>query len=217
MQATAAELAAAGFESNDELNAFRYTDFAFRAFIEAARGERYFADTLFVFIGDHGIGGDAGTRFPRAWTEQGLTAFHTPLLFYAPGMLEPRRISSVASMVDVLPTIAGIAGIPYRNSSLGRDLLRQEAIDGGRSNVAFIIDHHNQTVGVRRGPWYATRRLSGGQARHDWADPQRPQAEAADPVAAGENAVWIEAMYETSRYLLFNNRKPAPNDAVGKP
>jgi hypothetical protein len=216
-QATAAELAAAGFESNDELNAFRYTDFAFRAFIEAARGERYFADTLFVFIGDHGIGGDAGTRFPRAWTEQGLTAFHTPLLFYAPGMLEPRRISSVASMVDVLPTIAGIAGIPYRNSSLGRDLLRQEAIDGGRSNVAFIIDHHNQTVGVRRGPWYATRRLSGGQARHDWADPQRPQAEAADPVAAGENAVWIEAMYETSRYLLFNNRKPAPNDAVGKP
>lgn len=218
LQVSPAELAAAGFESNDELNAFRYTDFAFRTFIEAARRERYFADTLFVFIGDHGIGGDAGSRFPRSWTEQGLTAFHTPLLFYAPGMLEPRRISSVASMVDVLPTIAGIAGIPYHNGSLGRDLLRQEAIDGGASNVAFIIDHHNQTVGVRRGPWYTTRRLSGGTARNDWADWRIPAPPSdAPPALAAENAIWVEAMHETARYLLFHNRKPVRSETSAKP
>jgi hypothetical protein len=70
---------------------------------------------------------------------------------------------------------------------------------------------------VRRGAWYATRRLSGGNARHDWADPQLPLAGAADPAAAEENAQWIEAMYETSRYLLFNNRKPASSDAAAKP
>jgi hypothetical protein len=216
IEASPAELAAAGFESNEELNAFRYTDFSFRAFIEAARKERYFADTLFVFIGDHGIGGNAGSRFPRSWTEQGLTAFHTPLLFYAPGLLEPRRISSVASMVDVLPTIAGIAGISYRNGSLGRDLLRQEQIDGGASNVAFIIDHHNQTVGVRRGLWYATRRFAGGAARHDWADWRHPAPSLSlvpPPALAEENETWIDALQQTSRYLLFHNRKPARGDA----
>ena len=36
-------------------------------------------------------------------------------------------------MVDVLPTIAGLAGIAYRNHALGRDLLRQQAIDGGQA------------------------------------------------------------------------------------
>ncbi len=43
-------------------------------------------------------------------------------------------------MVDVLPTIAGLAGISYQNTTMGRDLVRQEEIDQGRSNAAFIVD-----------------------------------------------------------------------------
>ena len=49
-----------GFQSNDELNAFRYTDFSFQTFIEAAKKEKYFNNTIFVFVGDHGIRGNAG-------------------------------------------------------------------------------------------------------------------------------------------------------------
>jgi len=43
-----------GFESNAELNAFRYTDFSFETFIEAAKKEKYFNNTIFVFVGDNG-------------------------------------------------------------------------------------------------------------------------------------------------------------------
>jgi phosphoglycerol transferase MdoB-like AlkP superfamily enzyme len=32
--------------------------------MEAAAKEAYFKNTLFVFIGDHGIRGDAGTNVP---------------------------------------------------------------------------------------------------------------------------------------------------------
>ncbi|MEJ0079492.1 MAG: sulfatase-like hydrolase/transferase [Puia sp.] len=42
-------LKAYGFESNDEMNAFRYTDFSFRKFIEAAGKENYFPNTIFIF------------------------------------------------------------------------------------------------------------------------------------------------------------------------
>jgi arylsulfatase A-like enzyme len=58
--------------------------------MEAAKKEKYFDNTLFVFIGDHGIRGDAGTMLPNVFTSQGLTNMHVPLLFYAPKILTPK-------------------------------------------------------------------------------------------------------------------------------
>lgn len=212
-----AELKRAGFESIEELNAFRYTDFAFRKFIEAARKEKYFERTIFVFIGDHGIGGNAGTMFPPAWTEQNLTCYHVPLLVYAPAMLAPRRISSVASMVDVLPTIAGLAGISYRNNGFGRDLLRQEEIDGGRSNAAFVIDQGSRSIGVIRGSYFGQHRREGGRAELVWADFSAPPPAAPPPAGAvADYQALARGFYETARYLLRHNRKP-PHPASSEP
>jgi len=201
-------LAENGFESNDELNAFRYTDFALRKFMEAARSSPYYADTLFVFVGDHGIGGDAGTMFPAAWTEKSLTSFHVPLLFYAPGFLKPQRIHSVASMVDLLPTVAGIVNLPYRNSGLGRDLLLQEQLDGGRSNVAFIIDHNNKSLGVVNDSRYTIRRLGESGYESAWADFAVSQGLDSGRITPAAHPGLIEGFFETSRYLLLTNKKP---------
>ena len=91
-----------GFESNAELNAFRFTDFSFKTFIETAKKEPYFKNTIFVFVGDHGIRGDAGNMFPKAWEEDGLTTQHVPLLFYAPELLAPQRIDKTCSQIDLI-------------------------------------------------------------------------------------------------------------------
>lgn len=208
------DLQAAGYESLAELNAFRYADFALEKFMTAAKASPYFDNTLFVFIGDHGIGGDAGGMFPPAWTEQHLTRYHVPLLFYAPKLLPARRIHSVASMVDVLPTIAGLAQISYRNNALGRDLLRQEQLDGGASNVAFIIDHNDRTVGVVRQQRYG-REQAGGRHEVVWADFAMPAPAA--PLAPADREEFrtvAQAFYETARYLLLNNQKVAAPRAV---
>lgn len=205
-----------GFESLAELNAFRYTDYAFKKFFEVARQSAYFEDTIFVFLGDHGIGGDAGDRFPPAWTENHLTRYHVPLLFYAPKWLPPRRIHSVASMVDVLPTLAGMAGIPYRHAGMGRDLLRQEAGDGGASNIAFIIDHNDRTLGIVKRPYYGVEQIGGGRHELVWADFTLARPEGAPPdEARAEYKTWADAFYETARHMLMNNPKPAgPGSAV---
>ncbi|MBI5690141.1 MAG: LTA synthase family protein [Verrucomicrobia bacterium] len=203
----AEQLRRGGFESNEELNAFRYTDFTFRKFMEAARQAPYFERTIFVFIGDHGIGGDAGTMFPPAWTRQNLTCYHVPLLFYAPGWLAPRRIGAVASQIDLLPTLAGIVGLPYRNSGLGRDLLRQQALDGGRSNAAFIIDHNTKSVGVVHGSYFLNHRREGGREELVWSDFTAPPPSGAPP-AADEHRALALGFFETARYLLRHNAKP---------
>jgi hypothetical protein len=206
-----AALKGSGFESLEELNAFRYTDFAFRKFIEAARKEKYFERTIFVFIGDHGIGGNAGRMFPPAWTEQNLTCYHVPLLVYAPALLAPRRISSVASMVDVLPTIAGLAGIAYRNNGFGRDLLRQQEIDGGRSNAAFVIDQGSRSIGVVRESYFGQHHRESGRAELVWADFNAPPPAAPPPAGAeADYRAQAQGFYETARFLLRHNRKPPP-------
>ncbi|MDE3247490.1 MAG: sulfatase-like hydrolase/transferase [Bacteroidota bacterium] len=197
-----------GFENNDELNAFRFTDFCFQSYIEAARKQAYFNNTIFVFIGDHGISGNAGKMFPPAWSDDGLTRNHVPLLFYAPGRIAPQRLHCVASQLDVLPTLAGIAHQSYHNSAMGRDLLQQYRADSGRSNLAFIYDANNRDVGVINGDWYYTRNQQGSQEKLRWADfeSEEPASVNRDSLL-GVNRRYTTALYETARYLLLNNKK----------
>jgi phosphoglycerol transferase MdoB-like AlkP superfamily enzyme len=196
-----------GFDGNDELNAFRYTDFSFQKFIEAAKKEKYFDNTIFMFIGDHGIDGDAGTMFPRSWTDDRLTSYHVPLLFYSPKLLKPQRLHCVASQTDILPTLAGIAAISYRNTTLGRDLLLQLQKDSGRSNIAFITNPDNKEIGVINGSWYYTCNQQGNREKMVWADFTTPENATGKDSLLRLNRQYAFGFFETARYMLLNNKK----------
>ena len=129
-----AELKAQGFISIEEYRAFAYLDWCIGQFMQQARKEKYFENTVFAFIGDHGIIGPTGPHMPRAWLDLSITQGHTPFLIYSPGRVAPRRIDTWAQQVDVMPTLASIVGIGYRNTTLGRDLLDPQ-FDASR--VAF--------------------------------------------------------------------------------
>jgi len=206
------ELRRGGFESNDEMNAFRYTDFVYRTFVEAAARESYFDNTLFLFVGDHGIPGDASTLFPRAWTDQRLTAEHVPLLIYAPKLLPPARISGECSQLDVLPTLAGLCGLTYHNTTLGRDLLDPASSRG--KELAFIYDPDQFYIGVIRGDYFFRRQLKTGKEEMVSVVGNAPTPEAVlrGPEKA-ELSRLSEAMYEASRYMLLKNKKEAASGA----
>ncbi len=196
-----------GFQSNEELNAFRYADFGYRKFMEAAARSDYFENTIFAFVGDHGIGGDAGSMFPHSWTDNGLTAYHVPLLFYSPKYLKPQRLHHVASQVDVLPTIAGLANIGYTNNTFGKDLMADTL--PGKDHIAFIIDHNNNDIGVLKGNYYYSREPSGEKEDLVWADFARDDpGEALDTIKAKYRDYTI-AFSETAKYLLLHNKKKA--------
>jgi phosphoglycerol transferase MdoB-like AlkP superfamily enzyme len=190
-----------GFATLDEYNAFRYTDFAFKKFMDAASKEKYFQNTLFVFIGDHGIRGDAGTKFPRSWTEQGLTTVHVPLLFYYPKQLKPSVSKISASQVDVLPTIAGILGSSYTNTTMGIDLLSQR-----QNKVAFIFDPDIKQIGVVDSKYYYNYKLGSSQESISFLESD--SSIKADKSLLNHYRNITNAFYETSRYLLLNNKKP---------
>jgi hypothetical protein len=108
--------------------------------------------------------------------------------------------------VDILPTVAGLANIPYRNHTLGRDLLWQQQQDGGASNAAFIIDRHDKWIGLVKRQHFGRQRLDGTLPEVVWADFSAP-AGSAPP--RDDHATQARAFYETSRYLLLHNKKPA--------
>jgi phosphoglycerol transferase MdoB-like AlkP superfamily enzyme len=206
IQVSGDSLRKGGFASNEELNAFRYTDFGYRTFIEAASNEKFFSNTIFLFVGDHGIPGDAGDMFPRAWTADRLTAEHVPLLVYAPGMSGGRRFSFDCSQIDILPTLAGLCHIPYHNTTLGRDLF-DTARNRGKE-MAFIYDPDQAYIGVVRDGYFYRRGLLTGKE-------EIVSVTGNDPVPAGvaqgpvgqQLAQLTEGLYETARYMLLKNKK----------
>ncbi|RYY61107.1 MAG: alkaline phosphatase family protein [Chitinophagaceae bacterium] len=202
-EVTEEELLKYGFGSVEEYNSFRYSDFCFRTFLEAAEKETYFHNTIFVFIGDHGVAGNAEAVYPAAWTEQRLTDEHVPLLFYAPYLLKPQRRPEIVSQVDVLPTIAGMIQQPYVNTTMGRDLLDPAK----KQNLAFITNTAGK-IGLVTDDFYFIKNLN-------FPDEQMvPVRYGQIPFTARQTdsikqelSQLTSAYFETARYMLMNNQK----------
>jgi phosphoglycerol transferase MdoB-like AlkP superfamily enzyme len=192
-----------GFESLIEYNAFRYSDYCFKEFMEAAEKEPYFHNTIFVFIGDHGRSGNAEAMYPHAWTDQQLSDEHIPMLFYAPDLLLPQRRNEVVSQIDVLPTLAGMLYQPYVNTTLGRDVLDP----GKKNNYAFITNAAN-TIGMVTDDFYFTKNLN-------FPDEQLvsvkygslPYTAAQQDSIKQKMSAFTSAFFETAKYMIMNNKR----------
>jgi phosphoglycerol transferase MdoB-like AlkP superfamily enzyme len=192
-----------GFESINEYNTFRYSDYCFKKFMEAAEREDYFHNTIFVFVGDHGVAGNAEAVYPAAWTDHRLTDEHVPLLFYAPYLLAAQRHKEVVSQIDVLPTIAGMIQEPYVNTTLGRDLLDPLK----KNNFAFITNTAGK-IGMVTDDFYFTKDLNFPDEqlvplRYSGASYTSTQRDSVQKQLSG----FTSAFFETAKYMLMNNKK----------
>ena len=98
----------------------KYTDYAIGQFIEQARQRPWFKQTIFIFVADH-------THKGRGKQELPLAAYHIPLIFYGPDQVKPGRVDTVASQIDVAPTLLGLLNVSYRSRFFGHDVLREGA------------------------------------------------------------------------------------------
>ena len=172
-------LRANGFESEEELNGFRFLDHSLGLFFRQAKREQYFANTIFVLYGDHGTRTGAPPGALRLG-DLSLLVYHVPLVIYAPGLVpQSQRIGIAASHVDIMPTLASFCGRPYRNQTLGIDLFDP---DRARVAAAFVFTtfHQPPMLGVVEGDCYSM-------------------------VRSGETETLAEAFYEFSRWLLIHH------------
>lgn len=99
-------------------NAAKYTDYAIGEFIRKAKQSDYWQDTVFLIIADHNSRVYGSDLVP-------IEGFHIPALVVG-GDIAPRKVSHLASQIDMLPTMLSLMGIEARIPAVGIDLLRAD-------------------------------------------------------------------------------------------
>lgn len=101
------------------LGGVKYADYSVGKLIEWAKEKPWFNDTVFVFVADHtaGAGGKA---------ELDPHKYHIPMIFYAPGFIQPQRYEKVTSQIDLAPILLGQLNFSYYTKFYGEDLMHDE-------------------------------------------------------------------------------------------
>ena len=192
-----------GFESLQEFQSFCYTDYCFKTLIENAKNQSWFDNTIFVFVGDHGVEGETSAIYPNAWDKGSLSDEHVPLLFYAPQLLTPQTHNEVVSQIDLLPTLAGMLHQPYTNTTLGRDVLNSK----NKMDAAFIIHHDEGNIGIVTNEYYFVKNL---RINKEMLMPVNSNYLSLDSKTKDsiENKLsqLTSGIYETAKWMLVNNK-----------
>lgn len=204
-----------GFASVEELNSFRFMDHAIGNFIEVAKQEPYFADTLFVFFGDHGIHADTGKHIRKSEAQLRIQGLRVPLVMYGKGVIsQPAVIEKVASQVDVLPTVAALTHTDYTDTTLGRDLLDPQ-FDAHR--YAFTIEHGGQRViGLLSDQYYLQMNYDGTDVKlHSlFSDTAQDDIAQQHPDITETMSEYLKSMWSSILYMRENNKQHAINTTM---
>lgn len=205
-QVAGEKLKSSGFRSVEQYNAVRLLDFNIGRLLDMAREHDYFDNTIFVFFGDHN-NRITTTPFMAPYFEAlDLDGLHVPHMMYAPGLLQPRVIEDAASLVDVFPTVAGLLGLEYLNSTMGRDI-NIPAPEGERVVFTQTADKRFPVIGAISKRHMVRMNYDGSDAKlHDLqsSDPD-VDISAQDPERFAELKDLARGIYETTKYMFYHN------------
>lgn len=134
--------------------AVKYTDYAIGEFLKQARQKPWFEETVFVFVADHNAGSAGKEDLPVA-------KYRIPLFIFAPKILKSRTVSTLASQIDLAPTLLGLLNLDYTSTFFGRNILRDDVASG-----RALIGNY-QHLGLFDGQNLAILSPRQGMRRHD--------------------------------------------------
>jgi len=154
----------------------QYTDWAIGDFIRRASSKPWFANTLFVIVADHTASAAGKTDLP-------VERYHIPMIWYAPGHIQPGRMDRLMSQIDIPTTILGWLGIAHESKFFGYDMFKLEP---GRER-AFISNY--QTLGYMKNNRLVVLRL-----RQDPVVVDGTPAHPVDPIDIDDKTLIREAI-----------------------
>lgn len=116
----------------------KYADYAIGRFIEMARTKPWFDNTIFLIVADHCASSAGKTKIP-------VDRYHIPAIVYAPKIVSPKRVDTLASQIDLTPTLLAMLGLEGDDRFVGRDILSTPP-DQGRALLSTY-----QNVGYLKG------------------------------------------------------------------
>ncbi len=202
------ELRKHGFLGVDQFNGARLLDYNVDYYInELVDGSWYEDNTIYVMYADHNNRTSDTTHMGYS-EELEITDFRVPFIIYGPGVLDDSRtIEKPASLVDLVPTALGLAGLPYENRTLGRDLL--EWNKPGYAMTFGGARHSNPALGLLGSDYYLSMLHDGSNTHlYPLANASRDnEVSAQKPGVTADRKAMLRGLYQTARYMMHNNRK----------
>jgi phosphoglycerol transferase MdoB-like AlkP superfamily enzyme len=147
------------FEGNSESvkfkNAAYYTDYCLRKFFDKVKNEKWYSNTIFILVADH------GHILPRNNDYSSPAAFRIPLLIVGPGLdakFKNKRISNIGNQQDYAATIKSILNLdidlPFSNNLLNlnrNDFCYMNYDDGfvwKNNKATFKLNYSNKSVTI---------------------------------------------------------------------
>ena len=158
----------------------KYADYAVGRFMEMARQKPWFDNTIFLFVADHCASSDGKTRIP-------VHRYHIPAIVYAPKIVSPQRVDTLASQIDLAPTLLALLGLQRDDHFVGRDILQMPPAEGRAllstfQNLGYLKGDVMTVLLPRRK--VETFRIS--------ADGKEAQAMPNDPLLAAEAVAYFQ-------------------------
>jgi len=169
-----------------------YADWSIRKFIDLARKQPWFKNTLFAFVADHGA-------FMEAKYDVPLSYNHVPFIIYAPYLIKKnQQLQSFGGQIDVFPTLMNLVGLPYINNTLGVDLLSET-----RPYIYFCND---EKMGVINDEYYYIFRKNSASSLYRYKeDDNQDYIKNLKEQAERMKAYGLSNM-QTGQYLVQNNK-----------
>ncbi len=144
---------------------------------------------------------------PAAEESLKLGTYHVPFVIYGPGLIRKGRVFDIlATQMDVLPTIAGMTGSPFLNTTLGRNLL-DTRFDSQR--YAFIETKRGSApeIGLLSDDFFLVMNVEGTNISLYPYYSQTPTENVGEkfPNQVRQMSQLCLGLYHTSKYLLYHN------------
>ncbi|MEN8138605.1 MAG: sulfatase-like hydrolase/transferase [Bacteroidota bacterium] len=196
------------YDNIDQYNAIRYLDYNIGKFIERAKEGGYFDNTIFVMFGDH----DGSTRpydfNETPWYKLGVNTHRTTMLMYGPKYIKPQIDSLPATLMDVMPTMAGYTGMEFTNYTLGLNL--NDSTPSKR--YAFMFMHRGSPfIAIFDGRYILQMIMASKEFNLFDTQSNSPLDDIYENVKNKSDIVelkkMLEAYHVSTKYLMFNNKK----------
>jgi phosphoglycerol transferase MdoB-like AlkP superfamily enzyme len=105
--------------ADEKENASLYADWAVKQFLEEAKKNAWYKNTVFVFLGDHG-------QIINDVYDMPITYHHIPFIVHCPNQLKPELNHNLGYQPDIVKTISSLLNINYPNFSFGVNIFKEK-------------------------------------------------------------------------------------------
>ena len=174
---------------------YEYADWALGNFMKNCSQEKWFHNTIFVFVADHCCILPSSYEIP-------LSYHHSPFIIYSPSLIKKaKQIEKMAVQEDVFPTLMNFLNLPYTNNTLGINLFSES-----RPYAFFCKDY---LVGCLDEKHFLIVRKFGGESLHDYTNGNPENILEKNPKyseLADSMKTYTYSMFQTAVWLLENKK-----------